>query len=56
MGGDNLFYGGGLDIDDRDGVVFLQRGIGFAVRRGNVFRLKVPRGQVVVLGGAEDAD
>ena len=52
----DLFYRGRLDIDDRDGVVFLQRGVGFAAHRGNIFRLEVPRGQVMVLGRAEDTD
>ena len=56
MSGDDLFYGGRLDTDDRDRVVFLQRGIGLAARGGDVFRLEVPRGQVMVRGGAENAD
>ncbi len=39
----DTFYGSGFNINDRNGIVFLQRHIGgFAVfRDGNIFRLDI---------------
>ena len=53
--GQNLFYGGGLDVNDTDGVGLLQGYVGLAVLGGDVLRLEVDRGLGIVAGWAEDA-